>query len=133
MSYGVISSKAAQVLVETESLTGRGEASPRHGLDHFNTLYGAKWVAGRVTLTSRHLTFVPHAPSLEAKPGERMLELDVTQIDEVSLSGGLVGGRVLVVKAGKRMLRLKVRGATQFADQIRRVASRRAGGAHRTA
>ncbi len=133
MSYGVIASKAAQVLVETESLTGRGEASPQHGLDHFNTLYGAKWVSGRVTLTSRHLTFIPHAPSLDSKPGERMLEIDVTQIDEVGVGGGLVGGRVLVVKAGKRMLRLKCRGATQFADQIRRVAARRTRGVHRTA
>lgn len=119
MSYGVMASKPAQVLVETECLTGRGEARPDHGLDHFNNLYGAAWVSGRVTLTQRHLTFVPHAPSLTARPGERMLELAVNQIDDVHVTGGLVGGRILTVRAGERQLRIKCRGAAQLADQVR--------------
>jgi hypothetical protein len=136
MSYGVMASKPAQVLVETESLTGRGEASPQHGLDHFNNLYGAAWVSGRITLTQKHLTFVPHTSTLSEKPTERMLEMDVSQIDEVSVAGGLVGGRILTVRCGERSLRMKCRGATALADQIRAAASRgsRAGrGTRRTA
>lgn len=129
MSYGVMASKPAQVLVETESLTGRGEARPEHGLDHFNNLYGAAWVNGRVTLTSKHITFVPHSPDLTAKPGERMLEMAVNQVEEVHVSGGLVGGRILTVKAGKRQLKIKCRGAMQLAEQIRTAAARsKAGG-----
>ncbi len=128
MSYGVMASKPAQVLVETECLTGRGEASPQHGLDHFNNLYGAAWVSGRITLTPRHLTFIPHTTSLSAKPTERMLEMDVSQIDEVTVTGGLVGGRILTVKCGDRSLRMKCRGATPLAEQIRAAASRGARG-----
>ena len=132
MSYGVMASKPAQVLVETEGLTGRGEASPQHGLDHFNNLYGAAWVSGRITLTQRHLTFVPHTTTLSEKPTERMLEMDVSQIDEVSVTGGLVGGRILTVRCGKRSLRMKCRGATALADQIRAAAARGVRGAKGT-
>ena len=133
MSYGVLTSKPAQVLVETESLTGRGEASPQRGLDHFNTIYGAKWVTGRITLTARHLTFIAHDTNLASKPGERMIELDVNEIDEVVVAGGLVGGRMLNVRAGKRRMRMKVRGAPQLAAQIRGAAARRGRGITRTA
>lgn len=132
MSYGVMASKPAQVLVETESLTGRGEASPQHGLDHFNRLYGASWVSGRITLTQRHLTFIPHTTSLSDKPTERMLEMDVSQIDDVQVTGGLVGGRILSVSCGDRLLRMKVRGATALAEQIRAAAARGARGTRRS-
>lgn len=131
-----MASKPAQVLVETECLTGRGEARPDHGLDHFNNLYGAAWVSGRVTLTSKHLTFIPHSPSLTARPGERMLEMAVSQVEEVHVAGGLVGGRVLTVKAGERQLKIKCRGAMQLADLIRKAAKdagRGGAGGRRTA
>lgn len=132
MSNGVLASHAAHALVEAP-VTHRGrsatlqgpsgprdeEARPVHGLGHFGEVHGSSWVSGRVTLTAIHLTFTP-TPSQAADPSQRRrVQIDLRQIDEVTMSGRLIGGGVVSFVCGQYRMQLRTRSAAQLATQLR--------------
>lgn len=74
MSYGVVGSKSGHLLVET--LTGSGGSPSDAAFERFQTVWGATWVPGRLTLTALHLTFMPN----RVGRGAAMLKIDLRDL-----------------------------------------------------
>lgn len=115
MSYGVVGSKSAHLLVETT--TGTGGTDADLALDRFETGYGAAWVAGRITLTRLHLSFVPTRPVR----GLGVTELHLRDVTGVEISGGRVA-RVIGIRTARHVVRLRTTGAPVFAQAVAQAA-----------
>jgi hypothetical protein len=113
MSYGVIGTKSATLLVETT--TGAGGSDADAVLDRFAQGYGAVWVGGRVTLTPRHLSFVPTRPVR----GLAIVELHLRDVAGVEISGGRLT-HVIGIRTAGHVVRLRVGGAPAFAGAVAR-------------
>jgi hypothetical protein len=111
MSYGVVGSKSAHVLVELT--TGTGGTDADRVLDDFQSGHGAVWVAGRITLTRLHLTFVPTRPVR----GLGITELHLRDIAGVEIGGGLVS-KVIGIRTARHVVRLRTGGAPVFAQAV---------------
>jgi hypothetical protein len=111
MSYGVVGSKSAHVLVETT--TGIGGTEADRALDAFQNGYGGVWVAGRLTLTRLHLSFVPTRPGR----GLPVTELHLRDITGVEITSGRVA-RVIGVRTERHVLRIRTTGAPTFAQAV---------------
>ena len=83
MSYGVLASKGGVSLL-VESTRGTGGVQSDAAIDRFQTVWGATWVAGRLTLTKLHLTYMPN----RVGKGAAMLKIDLRDVTGVELSGG---------------------------------------------
>ena len=95
MSYGVVGSKSGHLLVET--LTGSGGSPSDAAFERFQTVWGATWVPGRLTMTALHLTFMPN----RVGRGSAMLKIDLVDITGVvltKLDGTAKGGIVFQVQ-----------------------------------
>lgn len=111
MSYGVLVSKTGHLLVET---TGAGgDSGTDAALDRFQLLWGGAWVAGRLTLTRLHLTYVPN----RAGRGMPMMNLDLRDITAVELGGGRVS-KVVGLRTARHVVHLKCLGAPALASQL---------------
>jgi hypothetical protein len=115
MSYGVLVSKTGHLLVETTSGSGGGESDEI--LDRFQTVWGATWVPGRLTLTRLHLTFVPH----RAGKGMVMLNINLRDVTAVELSGGRVS-KVMGLRTPRHVARIRCLGAPALATQVAELA-----------
>ena len=82
MSYGVLASKSASVMVETTS--GVGGSDSDVALDRFQGIWGGQWVQGRLTVTRLHVNFIPS----RAGRGMAMLDLNLRDIQSVEIAGG---------------------------------------------
>jgi hypothetical protein len=111
MSYGVVGSKSAHVLIEVTAGTGGSEAD--RALDDFQAGYGAVWVAGRITLTRLHLIFVPSRPVR----GLATTELHLRDVTGVEIGGGLVS-KVIGIRTARHVVRLRTGGAAVFAQAV---------------
>lgn len=111
MSYGVLTSKTGHLLVETTTATGTTASDA--ALDRFQTVWGSTWVAGRLTLTTLHLTFVP----TRVARGAAMLTLDLREVTAVELGGGRVS-RVVGVRTAGHVTRLRCHGAPALSQQV---------------
>lgn len=111
MSYGVLSSKTGHLLVET--VTAPGGTASDAALDRFQTVWGSTWVAGRLTITTLHLTFVP----TRAARGAAMLTLHLREVTGVELGGGRVS-RALGVRTAGHVTRFRCLGAPALAQQV---------------
>ncbi|WP_370250292.1 hypothetical protein [Nocardioides sp.] len=116
MSYGVLASKSATVMVESlpgsGSSSGPGTASDAV-LDRFRAAWGSAWVPARLTLTRLHLNLIP----TRAVPGLAMVDLDLPDIVRVELSGARLSKEIGVVLAAHR-LQVRVVGASTLAQLI---------------
>lgn len=111
MSYGVITSKTGQLLVETTSASGGVDTDVT--LDRFQSVWGAMWVPGRLTLTRLHLNFTPN----RAGRGMAMVNLNLREITAIELSGGRVS-KVLGLRTPGHVTRIRCLGAHGLASQI---------------
>lgn len=111
MSYGVLGSKSGHLLVET--LTGSAETPSDAAFDRFQTVWGATWVPGRLTLTALHLTFMPN----RVGRGAAMLKLDLRDLTGVELGGGVVQ-RTVGLRTPGHVGRLRCLGAPALAEQV---------------
>lgn len=111
MSYGVVGSKSGHLLVET--LTGAGGTPSDAAFDRFQTVWGATWVPGRLTLTALHLTFMPN----RVGRGSAMLKIDLRDLTGVELGSGVVQRTVGLRTAG-HVGRLRCLGAPALAEQV---------------
>ncbi|MCW2791261.1 MAG: hypothetical protein JWO76_359 [Nocardioides sp.] len=125
MSYGVIASKAGHLSVE--DAVPRGGGVQPDAVDRFRAVWGGMWVPGRLTLTSLHLTFVPHSTG----KGVRMMELRVADIAGVELSPGMVS-RTITVRVARQALRFRCLGAANLAQQILAAADASRDSSHQT-
>ncbi|MCW2842352.1 MAG: hypothetical protein JWN22_268 [Nocardioides sp.] len=112
MSYGVIASKAGHLSVEDAVPRGSRSAQP-DAVDRFRTTWGSMWVPGRLTLTSLHLTFMPHS----TRKGVRMLELNVADITGADLSPGMVS-KTITLRVSRHALRFRCLGAQHLTQDI---------------
>lgn len=121
MSYGNVASKTGHLMVETT--TGAGGAASDVALDRFQTTWGATWVAGRLTLTRLHLTFVPN----RVGRGAGILTLDTVDLSGVEVVGGVVS-RSLRMRTSGHVVQVRCLGAPALAEQVAEVveAARRA-------
>ncbi|MEI5673347.1 MULTISPECIES: hypothetical protein [unclassified Nocardioides] len=111
MSYGVIGSKSAHLLVETTAGAGGSEADL--ALDRLQERYGAVWIAGRITLTRLHLGFVP----TRLGRGLAITELHLRDVTSVEIGGGRVS-RVVGIGTARHVVRVRTTGAQQFAQAV---------------
>lgn len=111
MSYGVLVSKTGHLLVETTSGSGGGDSDV--ALDRFQTVWGAMWVPGRLTLTKLHLTFVPH----RAGRGMAMLDINLRDITAVELGGGRVS-KMMGLRTPCHVARIRCLGSPALATQV---------------
>ena len=116
MSYGVLSSKSVHVLVETVAATGATASDA--ALLRFQGAWGSTWVAGRLTTTTLHLTFMP----TRAARGASMLTVDLREVSGVEVGGGRVS-RAVGVRTPAHVLRIRCLGAPALAEQRLGVAS----------
>lgn len=111
MSYGVVGAKSGHLLVET--LTGAGGTPSDAAFDRFQTVWGATWVPGRLTLTALHLTFMPN----RVGRGSAMLKIDLHDITGVELGTGVVQ-RTVGLRTPGHVGRLRCIGAPALAEQV---------------
>lgn len=111
MSYGVVVSKSGQLLVET--LTGSGGVESDVAFDRFQTVWGAMWVPGRLTLTKLHLTFMPN----RAGRGAAMLKINLRDITGVEVGGGRVS-KTASLRTPGHVGRIRCIGADKLAVQV---------------
>lgn len=111
MSYGVIASKTGQLMVET--LTGANGTDSDVALDRFETMWGAMWVPGRITLTKLHLNYIPN----RAGRGMAMMDLSLRDISAVELGGGRVT-KTIGLRTPRHVVRFRCLGAPALATQI---------------
>jgi hypothetical protein len=112
VSYGVIGSKNAQLLVEARDGVDARRADP--ALARFHETYGEVWVAGRVTLTGLKLTFA--TPS---GPGLHRTEVALREIAGVEIGPGRIS-REIGLRTPGYDLRLRTTGALPLAQAIAR-------------
>ena len=115
MSYGVIASKTAHLMVETTS--GVGGVESDHALDRFQALWGAAWVPGRLTLTKLHVNFIPN----RAGRGMAMLDLNLRDIAVVEIGGGRVS-KVIGLRTPTHVVHVRLLGAVTMATQFAELA-----------
>lgn len=115
MSYGVLASKAGQILVETTS--GSGGVDSDVALDRFQTVWGAMWVPGRLTLTKLHLNFIPN----QAGRGMAMMDLNLRDISSVELSGGRMSKQI-GLRTDRHIARIRLLGTPALSAQIAELA-----------
>ena len=111
MSYGVVGSKSGHLLVET--LTGSGGTPSDAAFDCFQSVWGATWVPGRLTLTALHLTFMPH----RVGRGSAMLKINLRDLTGVELGAGVVQ-RTVGLRTPGHVGRLRCLGAPGLAEQV---------------
>ncbi len=111
MSYGVLASKSATMMVETTS--GVGGTTSDVALDRFQDIWGAAWVQGRLTVTRLHVNFIPH----HAGRGMAMLDLDLRDIAGVELSGGRVS-KVMGLRTATHLVHLRALGVAGLATEL---------------
>ena len=111
MSYGVVGSKSGHLLVET--LTGVGGTSSDAAFDRFQSVWGATWVPGRLTLTALHLTFMPN----RVGRGSAMLKIDLRDLTGVELGTGVVQ-RTVGLRTPGHVGRLRCIGAPALAEHV---------------
>ena len=116
MSYGVLASKGGVSLL-VESTRGTGGVQSDAAIDRFQTVWGATWVAGRLTLTKLHLTYMPN----RVGKGAAMLKIDLRDVTGVELSGGRVS-KVIGIRPPSHVLRVRTLGAAGLAQQIAELA-----------
>lgn len=112
MSYGVLASRSASLLVEATGRVGGGDADA--ALDRFAEVWGAAWVPGRLTLTRLHVSFIPH----RAGRGTAMLDLGVRELTDVGVGGGLVQ-KVLTLRTTRHVVSFRCLGAPALAEVLR--------------
>ncbi len=115
MSYGVIASKSATVMVETTS--GVGGSDSDAVLDRFESIWGPAWVSGRLTLTRLHVNFIP----ARAGRGMAMMDLDLRDLSQVELSRGRVS-KVIGLRTTTHLVHVRSWGAGSLAGEVARLA-----------
>ncbi len=111
MSYGVIASKSATVMVETTS--GLAGSDSDAVLDRFESIWGSAKVSGRLTLTRLHLNFIP----ARAGRGMAMMDLDLRDILQVELAGGRTS-RVVGLRTRTHLVQVRALGAGPLAREV---------------
>ena len=111
MSYGVLGSKTGQILVETTSGSGGNDSDV--ALDRFQTVWGAMWVPGRLTLTKLHLNYIPN----RGGRGMAMMDLNLRDITTIEVAGGRVS-KVVGLRTPRHIVRIRCLGAPAFAQQV---------------
>ncbi len=111
----MIASKTGQMLVETTSATGGDDSDVV--LDRFQTVWGATWVPGRLTLTKLHLNFIPS----RAGRGMAMMDINLRDITSVELSGGRLSKQI-GLHTSRHISRIRLMGAPALATQITELA-----------
>ncbi|MDN4161244.1 hypothetical protein [Nocardioides abyssi] len=111
MSYGVLASRSATLLVEATGVAGGGEADA--ALDRFHEVWGGAWVPGRLTLTRLHVSFIPH----RSGRGTAMLDLAVRELAGVEVGAGLVQ-KVLRVRTTRHVVSFRCLGAPALAQLV---------------
>ena len=111
MSYGVIASKSATVMVETTSVLVGSDSDVV--LDRFESVWGSAKVSGRLTLTRLHLNFIPS----RAGRGMAMMDLDLRDIHQVEIAGGRAS-RVVGLRTRTHLVHVRARGAAALASEI---------------
>lgn len=114
MSYGVIASKSGQMLIETTS--GLGGLPSDDQYDRFQSVWGAVWVPGRLTLTKLHFTFMPN----RVGRGSAMLKLNLRDITAVEISGGRLS-KTVGLRTPRHVGLVRCLGAPALAAQIAEV------------
>lgn len=115
MSYGVVASKSASVMVETTS--GVGGSDSDVALDRFQQVWGAAWVPGRLTLTRLHVNYIPN----RAGRGMAMLDINLRDIQAVEISGGRVS-KVIGLRTTTHLMMVRTLGAQSLATEIAQLA-----------
>lgn len=115
MSYGVIASKTANVMVETTS--GVGGSDSDVALDRFQSIWGGAFVPGRITVTRLHVNFIPS----RAGRGMAMLDLNLRDIQSVELAGGRVS-KTLGLRTDTHVVHVRMLGAGGLATELAQLA-----------
>lgn len=115
MSYGVLASKSATVMVETTSGV-RGSDSDTV-LDRFESIWGPTRVSGRLTLTRLHVNFIP----ARAGRGMAMMDLDLRDVLQVEITGGRFS-KVMGLRTSTHLVHVQSRSADSMASEIARLA-----------
>jgi hypothetical protein len=115
MSYGVIASKSASVMVETTS--GVGGSDSDDVLDRFQAIWGPAWVPGRLTLTRLHVTFIPS----RAGRGMAMMDLRLNDVEQVERSPGRLS-KVMTLRTSTHVVHVRSLGSAVLAHQVAELA-----------
>jgi hypothetical protein len=111
MSYGVLVSKTAHLMVETTGPSGNNDTDA--ALDRFQLLWSGAWVPGRLTLTKLHLSYIPN----RAGRGMPMMNLNLRDLTGVEISGGRVS-KVIGLRTPSHVVHLRCMGAPALATQV---------------
>ncbi|WP_143773392.1 hypothetical protein [Skermania sp. ID1734] len=88
------------------------------GLTWARKRYGGLWVGGRVTLTSRELTFTPNAANKLLHQGDPSFAVSLADIRRVDVEPAFFTDIIAIEWTGG-LQRIRCYGATRFADKIR--------------
>lgn len=111
MSYGVIASKSAQVMVETTA--GSGGAESDVALDRFQSLWGGAFVPGRITVTKLHVNFIPN----RAGRGMAMVDINLRDIEQVELNGVRMN-KLIGLRTATHLVHVKILAPGGLAQQL---------------
>lgn len=115
MSYGVIASKSASVMVETT--TGVGGSDSDLVLDRFQGVWGSAWVPGRITITRLHVNFIPS----RAGRGIAMMDLHLRDIEQVERSAGRFA-KTMALRTASHVVHVRSSGSASLAQEIAELA-----------
>lgn len=111
MSYGVLASKSAHVMVQT--MSGVDGSPSDIVLDRFQSIWGSAWVTGRLTLTRLHVNFIPN----RAGRGVAMMDLALRDITVVELGGGRLS-KVIGLRTATHVVHVRLLGAASLAAEV---------------
>jgi hypothetical protein len=111
MSYGVVASKTGHVQVE--AVIPEEQRSYDRTREKYRPPVTTVWAAGRLTLTSLHLSFVPTRTSRGVPP----VSIALSDILNVEATPGRVN-KVVSFRTADRVVHARVTGAMAFAKQV---------------
>ncbi|GAA4402521.1 hypothetical protein [Tsukamurella soli] len=118
----VIASRTANALIEDVHVGFAMNAVGGPVRDDDKHRNGGLWVGSRVTITTTDVQFRPNAVNRSIQSGQLDITVDLRSIDSVDLLSGVLT-RIVAVRTGDLVLKVRCFGAAKLAEQIRTAVS----------
>lgn len=118
----VITSRLANALVDDVHVHLPATSAAGRVLGRYRRRYGGLWVGGRLTLTTTDVRFHANALNRSIQSGQLDITLNLRSIESVELQPGVLT-KIIAIRTGDRVIKIRCFGASKVAEQIRAQAS----------
>ncbi|WP_155766066.1 hypothetical protein [Mycobacterium colombiense] len=112
----------ANALIVDADVTAPSALVNRRILDRYRRRYGGLWVGGRLTCTDTDVRFHANALNRSIQSGRLDIVIALRSIESVEVLPGVLT-KIIAIRAGDRVTKIRCFGAAKVANQIRAAAS----------